>query len=340
MQDLKRRAANARPVPIHDHLSLMTTNILSEAVYGKSYKIEDDDYKQLSGEAKEFEQLSIFMVILTYFPKLRPILQSQITRFKNLMASSCSLFMRHYEENLRNYEPEVVRNVCDAFNNAINCENEAARRYITNQSLSMQIVELIGTGTYSTRVTANWVMLLLAHYHDCQRKLRKEVAEVIGSETVRLEHKSGCSYVQAFIAECLRFKPVTPIVLTHVATKPSWIKAKSGSYLVPKGTNICLNQYAINYDKEMWLQPEVFDPERFIDENGNLDSSKRELVAAFGFGSKSCPAKVFALNELFLTLVRIVQLTNWIKVDGEADLNGDLKIKQFNHAVKHNYVIT
>jgi cytochrome P450 len=49
-----------------------------------------------------------------------------------------------------------------------------------------------------------------------------------------------------------------------------------------KGTYIVSNHYSIHMDEEYWLDPQVFRPDRFINENGDFVADKR--VCQFGFG--------------------------------------------------------
>ena len=53
-------------------------------------------------------------------------------------------------------------------------------------------------------------------------------------------------------------------------------------YLIPKGATILMSVGDIYFDPELWDEPQVFKPERFIDENGMLKNS--EHLYHFGLG--------------------------------------------------------
>lgn len=54
------------------------------------------------------------------------------------------------------------------------------------------------------------------------------------------------------------------------------------TYLLMQGTTVYANIYAVHHSNEYWEDPEVFRPERFFDENGNVHSTER--VMTFGLG--------------------------------------------------------
>ena len=53
-------------------------------------------------------------------------------------------------------------------------------------------------------------------------------------------------------------------------------------YIIPKDAIIIANLYSAHIDPKYWPQPEVFDPERFLDPNGNI--MRRDGLVPFGDG--------------------------------------------------------
>ena len=92
-------------------------------------------------------------------------------------------------------------------------------------------------------------------------------------------------YTQAFLTEVLRYRPLAPVGVPHLMTSD----LKVGEYHVPKGTEVIMNITAINSDPKVWSDPDVFRPERFLNEDGTKFVVRKEMLA-FGAG------KVFKLT--------------------------------------------
>lgn len=62
-------------------------------------------------------------------------------------------------------------------------------------------------------------------------------------------------------------------------------------------------------DEQAWSEPELFKPERFIDESGHF-SPKLDKSLPFGAGKRVCAGETFARNTLFLIVSALVQHFN------------------------------
>lgn len=66
-----------------------------------------------------------------------------------------------------------------------------------------------------------------------------------------------------------------------------------------------MNIYGIHHDKTKWKNPDEFDPERFLDEDGRL--CNQDLILPFGTGKRVCPAEVFARVSTFTYFTYLMQ---------------------------------
>jgi len=62
-----------------------------------------------------------------------------------------------------------------------------------------------------------WIILLIANDMKMQLKLRQEINDIIGDRMATHEDKKQCHFVNAFIAEALRYRGVAPIGVPHKA---------------------------------------------------------------------------------------------------------------------------
>ncbi|CAG2121317.1 unnamed protein product [Medioppia subpectinata] len=80
-------------------------------------------------------------------------------------------------------------------------------------------------------------------------------------------------------------------------------------YRIEKNTLVISNLWAIHMDPNVWQNPEVFDPKRFVTRDGSF-RAKMPGFAPFGIGRRVCLGEKLALADLFLITVRLLQSTN------------------------------
>lgn len=108
-------------------------------------------------------------------------------------------------------------------------------------------------------------------------------------------------YTEAVLLEIQRYASIVPFGVPHM-TKSS---TNLCGYEIPANTSIWPNLWALHHDPELWGDPEVFRPERFIDCNGQV--SKPEYLIPFSAGSRRCMGEDLAKVELFVFFTTLMQ---------------------------------
>lgn len=78
---------------------------------------------------------------------------------------------------------------------------------------------------------------------------------------------------------------------------------------------------AILRDKNRYPHPEIFDPSRFLTEDGELDPRIPDPIEAFGYGRRICPGRYFALDVLWLSIANILAT---FKIEKALDERGNV----------------
>ena len=179
------------------------------------------------------------------------------------------------------------------------------------------IQSIVGAGLVSTTTVIQWMFIYTAAYPDFKNRVHEEICKIIGKERrARIGDMISMPYTMAYIYEILRHTTIVPLAFPHATTG----EAKINQYVIPKGTLVLPNLWSVSRDETIWMNPEIFDPNRFMTDDGNtFDKKKGFLVLTFGCGKRSCPGEQLALIELFIFFVTLLQ-----KLDISEDKNHPL----------------
>ena len=107
------------------------------------------------------------------------------------------------------------------------------------------------------------------------RKVQEEVRSLIGKKgMVNEDDLQKLPYLKAVIKETMRLNPTVPLLVPRETIQTSLV---DGYKIQPK-TIIYVNAWAIGRDPESWVNPEEFDPERFMDSDIDYKGNNFELI--------------------------------------------------------------
>lgn len=136
-----------------------------------------------------------------------------------------------------------------------------------------------------------------SRYPDVQKRLQEEVDKVVGRNRLpSIQDQPHLPYLMAFIYEMMRFTSFIPVTIPHSTTTNTSING----YPIPKGTVVFINQWSLNHDPKKWDQPEIFNPLRFLDEDGELNKDKTGNVLIYSMGKRRCIGEELSKIQLFL----------------------------------------
>ncbi|GFX09839.1 cytochrome P450 2U1 [Trichonephila clavipes] len=132
----------------------------------------------------------------------------------------------------------------------------------------------------TTKTSLTWLLLAMATYLDVQSKVHEEIDAVLGKERkIDWSDRSTLPYTYAVIMEGQRWKTIAPINTPRIATEDITL----GGFDIPKGTVIMANNWGVHNDTKYWKNPEKFQPERFLLENGKKVNMKPESYIPFSY---------------------------------------------------------
>ncbi|EYU22010.1 hypothetical protein MIMGU_mgv1a022779mg, partial [Erythranthe guttata] len=115
-------------------------------------------------------------------------------------------------------------------------------------------------------------------------------------------------YLMSIIKETLRIHAPLPLLLPRKCRD----KCEINGYEIPVDTKIIVNAWAINRDPKYWRNPDCFEPERFLDEDLEVDYKGNHFeYIPFGAGRRICPGIAFGMANVELPLAMFLYHFDW-----------------------------
>ncbi|KAJ7505167.1 cytochrome P450 [Mycena galericulata] len=143
--------------------------------------------------------------------------------------------------------------------------------------------------------------LAMALNPDVARKAQNELDDAVGVDRLPdFEDRKSLPYVEAVYREVMRWRPVAPLGVPHATCKDDVYEG----YFIPKGTMVLSNIWAMVHDESTYPDPDKFNPDRFLNVDGEL--SVDESILTFGFGRRVCVGRHAADATLWATIVSVL----------------------------------
>jgi cytochrome P450 len=184
-------------------------------------------------------------------------------------------------------------------------------RPMTRVQLRDEVMTLFLAGHETTALTLSWAIFLLAQHPAAYERLLAEVDSVLGgpagpgSRVASAADLSRLRFTQAVIDETLRLYPPAAAV-TRLAIRDTEV----GGARLPRRGQAIVSQWVLHRDPRYFEDPEAFQPQRWLAEDGREPLAKRLPRFAFfpfGGGQRVCIGAGFALTEATLLLAIISQ---------------------------------
>ncbi len=287
-------------------------------------------------------------LLLDLAPFLRyfvPPIKMAYTTVLNAITYSNSMYDKHIAERRKLYDHPNVEVFIDHFFklNMMNKPEDTTKRIDETNIRSMAMDMIIG-GLPTTSTALTMMLAVLVHHPEIQDAIYKEIYDVIGRREPRMEDKLSMPFTQAVILESLRYHSLSPHPTPHIARCDSMLQG----FLIPAGTMIIPNLWALHHDERYWEHPFEFNPNRWL-EDGKVvppDHVKKQRLLPFGAGKRQCPGEAFARNRLFILTTLMLQKFKFEPAEGHPRPIHDpcqykvsliMQPERYKLSVKHRY---
>lgn len=172
----------------------------------------------------------------------------------------------------------------------------------TDDQLTFSILDIFIAGSETTSITLDLALMTMAMYPAIQRRVQLELDDVLKHNQLPMSNdRIKCPYTDAVIMEVQRYYHILPVT----GPRRVFEATQLGGYDLPKDTTILIGLHSVLMDKDYWGDPEVFRPDRFLDEHEKVVNS--DHLMPFGQGKRRCLGEVLARACLFTYFAGIMQ---------------------------------
>lgn len=265
------------PYPVRPAMQRITLEVIIRTVFGVQDDARRERLRATLGNALEWGSNPRRMAMLAM---LGPERVARSTMFQRVRGPADELI---YEEIRERRRASDLAEHDDVMSMLMLARHEDGST-MTDEQLRDQLMTLLVAGHETTASSLAWAVERLVRNPAVLARLRDEVAA--GDD----------EYVDAVCKETLRLRPILALVLRRL-TEPMEI----GGYLLPAGANIAPCIYLVHKREDVYPEPYVFRPERFLERPAGTYT-----WIPFGGGVRRCLGASFAQFEMRVVLRELV----------------------------------
>ncbi|KAK6183024.1 hypothetical protein SNE40_010578 [Patella caerulea] len=312
--------SHGRPLASQELFLSATVNIISRIILGSRFDGNDPDFLRIIDVVKtSFTNEGTFS-ILNVFPKLRflPCIASKLRVLFDKVGTVRNYLTGQISEHEKQRIKGELNDLIDVY--LSKRDQDDGMKLVSEGDLIRLILEVFPAASVTTTSSLNWALLYMILHPEIQKKCQDEIDSVVGTNRmVNWSDRSNLPYTEATLLEIQRVASVTATSIPHTPTKDVVLSG----FLIPKDCIVLANLYSCHFDEQIWDEPLVFKPERFLNDAGN--PTKPPAFMPFSVGPRSCPGQTLAEMELFVFFTNILQKFS-LTGSGELSTDGNYAI--------------
>lgn len=313
-----------KPISVKHMFNISVVNSLWTLIAGKRMELTDPYLVELVKRVDALGDDSFATSILHLAPSIRFVAPqlSGWTKAKGIVEDVIEFVSAVIKEHVENFEnnedlKEHPNDYIDAFlgHIATSEPDSSFHGELGYQNLRSSVLDLLLAGTETTSTTLAWSVLFMIRYPEIQSKVRQEIYRVVGNDRLpTLDDRANLPYLEAVMQEVFRCSCIAGLAIPHYAQEDIHVS----NYMIPKGTTVFPNLYRIMNNPKVFPNPHQFDPDRFLDDQGNY--VKNEQNVAFSIGKRDCLGKSLAINQFYLFFAALIQRYTFATVLDDVEL--------------------
>ncbi|KAI8982601.1 cytochrome P450 [Pilobolus umbonatus] len=292
-------------------LELNTLNFISLALFGKRYdSIDDPEFQEISNIIVSTVKLADFGTdISSFFPIVSALFKS---------ANTAAKIQRFVSTERDPVVKRLMRNAMERKDDNLVKAIASDDFDFDNEEEAAIITDLLLAGTETTATSLSWAFAILCHHPDIQNKVYEEMKSFVKKHNHLPDYteRSETPYTLSFMREVFRFRSVTNFGVPHCTTEDVVVDG----YFIPANTTIMTSMDAMNMSRNVFDNPEEFNPDRYKGNVKSMMASANGKIEerdhySFGWGRRICPGAYLAELEIYSVITKLLAECT-IKADG------------------------
>uniref|UniRef100_A0A7N8XCQ6 Cytochrome P450 2G1-like n=1 Tax=Mastacembelus armatus TaxID=205130 RepID=A0A7N8XCQ6_9TELE len=317
-------------------LSRTVSNVICCLVFGQRFHDENKQFLHLLnimsdnlrfGSSPLGQMYNIFPWLMEHLPGHQHTVFAQMEEIKEFIK-------KKIQEHKETLHPSSPKDYIDCFLIQMDQEKNNPTTEFNYDNLVCTLLNLFLAGTETTSSTIRYALNVLIKYPNIQEKMHHEIDVVIGKNRCpNMEDRKSLPFTDAVIHEVQRFLDIVPVSVPHYALHDISFRG----YTIPKDTVILPLLHSVLKGEKEWATPWSFNPQHFLDQNGNF--KKNPAFLPFSAGKRSCVGESLARMELFIFLVSLLQHFTFSCTEGPDSINLSPEYSSFANLPRRYQII-
>lgn len=287
-------------------LSCAVSNVINCMVFSQHFSYDDEQFRKLLETISEVlrfnsgflgQMYNVFPWIMEHLPG------PQHKIFKHVEELKVFIKMK-IQEHKDTLDPSSPRDYIDCFLLRMEQEKNIPTSEFNYDNMVATVMNLFLAGTETSSSTIRYALSVLIKNPDIQERMQTEIDSVIGEDrSPKMEDRKSLPFTDAVLHEVQRFLDIVPFGLPHYA----------------KNTIIIPLLHSVLKEKKQWATPTTFNPQHFLDHNGNF--KKNSAFMPFSAGKRACVGESLARMEIFMFLVSLLHQFTFSCSEGPDSIN-------------------
>ncbi len=182
---------------------------------------------------------------------------------------------------------------------------------VSAEEMIGHVALLYGAAHLTTANTLTWTLFLLAQHPTIMRQLHREITDVMQGDCPTYEEMTRMPFTERVLRESMRILPASSYS-QRICAVPTMLR----NVPLNRGTPVVFSQYVTHHMPELYPDPEVFRPDRWLE-----GAVSPYAYLPFGAGAKMCIGAPLAMQTLRTMLPSILKRYRLTVVPG-AEING------------------